>query len=205
MSTAVLLLNADYTPIKVIAWEKAVYLLLDKKAATVVEYAGRVIHSANFEMAWPAVVALTRFMPTRAKVRFNRANLLARDSYTCQYCGIRPTTRSGTPFLDDLTIDHVVPRAQSKGGEVTLPWSGRKVSVTCWENVVTACFPCNSKKADRTPGQAGLVLAALPGKPNAWDTVRMALVKVRVPPEWRDFIPEGSGWRDYWDNELDSE
>jgi 5-methylcytosine-specific restriction endonuclease McrA len=203
MSTAVLLLNADHTPIKVISWEKAVYLILDRKAHIVADYAGRVIRSANMEMAWPAVVALSRYVSTKNKIRFNRSNLLARDAYTCQYCGDRPRTATKTPKLDELTIDHVVPRAHSRQGMVTLPWNGKSVSVTCWENVVAACFDCNSRKADRTPAQAGLTLRSTPKKPSPWDAVRMSLTRTKVPDEWKDYIPHDSAWRDYWDVELE--
>lgn len=203
MSTAVLLLNADHSPLKIISWEKAVYLILDQKVHIVADYAGRVIRSANMQMAWPAVVALARYVPTRHKVRFNRSNLLARDAYTCQYCGVRPRTVAKSPKLDELTIDHVVPRAQSTHGMVTLPWNKKKVAVTCWENVVAACFDCNSRKADRTPAQAGLTLRSVPKKPSPWDTVRMSLTRTKVPEEWKMFLPQDSGWTDYWDVELD--
>ena len=203
MSTAVLLLNADHNPIKVISWEKAVYLILDHKAHIVADYAGRVIRSANMEMAWPAVVALSRYVQPRNKIRFNRSNLLARDAYTCQYCGIRPRTQAKTPKLDDLTLDHVVPRAHSRQGQVTLPWNGKVVSVTCWENVVAACHKCNASKADRTPAQAGLTLLSTPKKPSPWDAVRMSLTRSSVPSEWKEYIPPESAWRDYWDVELE--
>lgn len=202
MSTAVLLLNADHTPIKVIPWERAIYLVLDRKANIVADYAGRVIRSANLEIAWPAVVALTKYVHTRNKVRFCRANLFARDSYQCQYCGIRPRTGKKTPKLEELTIDHVVPRAQSRGGKVTLPWNRQQVSVTTWENVVAACYRCNSHKANRTPEQAGLTLLAIPKKPTPWDAIRMSLIRANVPEEWKSFIPADSGWKDYWDVEL---
>lgn len=203
MSTAVLLLNADYTPIKVISWERAVSLLLDEKARMVEEYAGKAIHSANLTLAFPAVVALVRYAKASTKVRFSRANVLARDGYQCQYCGCRPRTTGGFPRIDDLTVDHVVPRAQSRGGKVVLPWSRATVSVTCWENITTACVDCNRTKADRTPAEAKMTLRAIPKRPGPWDTVLMAFVKAKIPDEWKSFIPETSGWRDYWDGELD--
>lgn len=205
MTNTVLLLNADYTPLRVIPWEDAVIKLLDRKVRLVTEYSGRVIRSANTEMAFPAVVALTKFAPTTKKVRFNRANLLARDAYTCQYCGVRPQTKGlpPKPRLEDLTLDHVVPRAQSRKGEVVLPWNKARVSVTCWENVVAACMDCNAIKADRTPDQAGMKLRRFPSRPTAWDSVMMTLRRTHVPDEWKSFLPENSGWRGYWDVELD--
>lgn len=73
------------------------------------------------------------------------AALFARDAHLCLYCGqqfSRPT----------LTRDHVMPL--SKGG------------LDVWENVVTACFTCNSRKSDRTPHQAGMPLLAVPFRPS---------------------------------------
>ena len=35
-----------------------------------------------------------------------------------------------------------------------------------WENVVAACFHCNSRKGGRTPQQAGMPLLAVPYRPS---------------------------------------
>ena len=71
--------------------------------------------------------------------------LFARDQHLCLYCG-RDFTRQ------QLTRDHVVPL--SKGGRDT------------WENVVAACFHCNSRKGGRTPQQASMPLLAIPYRPS---------------------------------------
>jgi 5-methylcytosine-specific restriction endonuclease McrA len=71
--------------------------------------------------------------------------LFARDAHLCMYCGNdfpRP----------QLTRDHVLP--VSKGGR------------DVWENVVAACFHCNSRKGNRTPQQAGMPLLAVPYRPS---------------------------------------
>lgn len=203
MSTAVLLLNADHTPIKVISWEKAVYLLLDQKVTQLEKYADKVIRSASFEMAWPSVVVLNRYIRTHNRIRFNRANVFARDGYTCMYCGFRPRKAGGGPDLEELTLDHVVPRAQSRDGTVVLPWNGKRVSITCWDNAVAACYTCNSDKADHTPAQAGMTLRAIPRKPTPWDAILMSLTRTRIPEEWKEYLPADSPWKDYWDGELE--
>ena len=69
----------------------------------------------------------------------------ARDGYLCLYCG-HDFNRS------HLTRDHVMP--VSKGGR------------DIWENVVAACFHCNSRKGNRTPQQAGMPLLAVPYRPS---------------------------------------
>jgi 5-methylcytosine-specific restriction endonuclease McrA len=103
------------------------------------------IRGANIEFRVPEVILLSRYdrLPKRT-VHFSRRNLYKRDQMTCQYCG-------ATPGSSELTIDHVLPRAQ--GGQTT------------WENCVLACLPCNQRKADRTPKQAKMKLAKVPKKP----------------------------------------
>ena len=71
--------------------------------------------------------------------------LFARDAHLCLYCGQqfhRP----------QLTRDHVMPLSRG----------GRDV----WENVVSACFHCNSRKGNRTPQQANMPLLAVPYRPS---------------------------------------
>ena len=71
--------------------------------------------------------------------------LFARDASMCMYCGKEFGRHS-------LTRDHVQPI--SRGGRDT------------WENVVSACFHCNSRKGGRTPQQAGMPLLAVPFRPS---------------------------------------
>ncbi len=71
--------------------------------------------------------------------------LFARDRHLCLYCG-----RTCSRQL--LTRDHVDPL--SKGG------------LDIWENVVSACFQCNSRKGGRTPQQASMPLLAVPFRPS---------------------------------------
>lgn len=73
------------------------------------------------------------------------AALFARDAYLCMYCG----NEFSRPHL---TRDHVLP--VSRGGR------------DVWENVVAACFHCNSRKGNRTPQQAGMRLLAVPYRPS---------------------------------------
>lgn len=208
-TTNVLLLNADYSPIKIIPWEKAIGLILTDKAILVEDYAGRLIRSATMELAWPAVVALKEYVKGATRVKFNRSNVMARDGYQCQYCGVRPKTASGRPDLSELTIEHIVPRARSvvRGGgkQVFLPWDKTWVPVTCWENVVAACGECNLKKGARTPSEAGMVLRKMPHRPNPTDLIRMTFLRVRIPDEWKFYLPKDSKWRDYWEGVLDND
>lgn len=133
-----------------------------------------VIRTANMTLRIPEVIVLTRYnrLPKR-KVAFTRRNLFRRDNFTCQYCG---NQQRG----DQLTIDHVLPR--SRGGQST------------WSNCVLACSDCNSRKADRTPNEAGMPLLAEPVRPR-WKPEYSAK-DIRVD-SWSKFISEA-----YWSVEL---
>jgi len=123
----------------------------------------------------PEVISLTDFdrLPTAA-VTFSRRNVFKRDRFTCQYCSTQPGS-------DELTIDHVVPRAQ--GGEST------------WTNCVLACLDCNSRKADRTPEQAKMKLRKEAVRPKWRPLYSRHAMKME---SWSKFISEA-----YWNAELE--
>ena len=81
-----------------------------------------------------------------------------------------------------LTFDHVVPR--SRGGKTT------------WDNIVTACFKCNTKKGSRTPAEMGWKLKKVPKKPYWHPTINLSL-KVTPRKEWVNFLDLA-----YWNIEL---
>jgi 5-methylcytosine-specific restriction endonuclease McrA len=176
---SVLLLNADRRPLRVVPWERALVLVLTDRADLVEAVPDRLVRSPSRAVPWPAVVGLRDYVQAPPRTRFGRRGVFARDGYACQYCG-----RKGLA----LELDHVVPRAQSRDGKVVLPWSGRTVPVTCWENVVTSCRDCNSKKADRTPAQAGLTLLTLPRRPTRGDALRLQLGREPIPAEWKPYV-----------------
>lgn len=186
----VLLLNADWTPIQVLPWERATCLVLDEKVLVVAGYEDREIRSPGFSMPWPAVVTLKRYVRITLNVGMTRRNVLARDKFACQYCGLEPRSPRGRPLLDELTVDHVVPRSQARDAMVVLPWSGRRVGVSSWENMVASCVRCNQRKGARTPQEATMPLRVLPGTPSYSEMVAIALSEFRIPVEWRPFLPE---------------
>lgn len=191
----VLLLNADWTPIQVMSWERAVCLVLDEKVSVVSDYTGRLIRSPGFSLPWPAVVTLKRYVHITLNVGMTRRNVLARDRFSCQYCGAKPRSPRGRPLVEALTVDHVVPRCQAQDGYVVLPWSGKRVGVSSWQNMVASCVRCNQRKGARTPQQANMPLRSTPRTPNYATMVAIALSEFRIPEEWRPFLPEES-WID---------
>ena len=201
---SVLVLNADFSLLEVVHWQKAVSMIFRDQVRVVEEYSGRLLRSASSSMAFPAVVARVDFVQPRKRVRFSRKNILCRDAYTCQYCGVQPRKKTGSPLIEELTIDHVVPRSHSRDGWVRLPWNGKQVRVTSWENILTACISCNSDKADRTPAQAGMHMKKLPKSPSTVDIAWMSLHRYEIPEEWQLYLPEGaSEWKEYWSVELE--
>lgn len=187
----VLVLNKNWQPVHVATVERAL-ILLWKGAAKVVDSTDYqtftwsdwskltpkdgdpFMRSPGYRLRVPEVITLTGYdrLPGRS-VTFSRRNIFKRDRFQCQYCGINPGG-------EELTIDHVNPRAQ--GG------------VSSWTNCVLACIDCNKKKADRTPAQAKMKLKKEPILPT-WRPV-YADHRVRLE-SWTKFISEV-----YWNAEL---
>ncbi|TVP74902.1 MAG: HNH endonuclease [Gemmatimonadales bacterium] len=146
-----LALNASFEPLTLVPARRAIRLVLDRKAEILEVEAGRQFRSETHVWPVPAVIRLVRYVhvPRRFRRQVTNTFLFARDEYTCQYCGCHRRELRGRQFL---TRDHVMP--VSRGGE------------NAWENVVTACSPCNNRKASRTPDEAGMPLQTSPGEPN---------------------------------------
>jgi len=165
--TIVLFLDSDWQPLRVEPWTRAITDLFLGKIE-VIEYSrDHTIRGVTRDYPMPAVVRLLRrFRRDRQAIKFSRLNIYTRDRFTCQYCGTQLCA-------EDLTFDHVVPRAA--GGR------------TAWDNIVTACVPCNSRKANRTPQQASMLLLRKPAKPRFLPTVTVKMDGRHVPQEWRPY------------------
>jgi 5-methylcytosine-specific restriction endonuclease McrA len=173
-------LNADfrplsYFPLSLWPWQEAIKAVVSDRVNVVSQY-DRVIHSPSCELKLPSVIALKEYVSQERRPAFTRFNVFLRDRFACQYCG------DALP-AHELTFDHVVPR--SRGGRTT------------WENVVSACAPCNLRKGGRMPEKAGLLPRRTPRQPSVWELQESGRA---FPPNflhdsWRDFL--------YWDTELD--
>ena len=173
-----LVLNADYRPLSYYPlslwpWQTAIKAVFLERVDIVASYA-REVHSPSWTMPIPSVIALRQYVKPNEFPAFTRFNLFLRDRFTCQYCG--------SPH--QLTFDHVTPRRL--GGR------------TSWENVTTACAPCNLRKGGRTPEQAGMPLLLKPIRPTSWHLQERGRA---FPPNylhetWRDWL--------YWDVELEA-
>ena len=157
-----LVLNASMDPLCVVPARRAVVLVLASKA-DVLHANGHRFRSVSFDLAAPSVVRLRRYVhvPYRRRAALSRRGVFIRDEHACQYCG-----RSAE------NVDHVVPR--SRGGPHD------------WENVVASCRRCNSRKKDRTPGEAGMALRRQPfaPRPAFWLVVAVG----QVEPDWHPYL-----------------
>ena len=127
----------------------------------------RVIHTVNQSVIVPSVLLLRSYdRILLQEMKFNRQNLLERDDHRCQYCG-----KTFAP--KELNMDHVLPK--DKGGG------------TSWENVVTSCIKCNSKKSNRLPREAGMRLLKEPQRPARRPFVS-SLYGKPVEKTWEHFL-----------------
>lgn len=143
--------NADYRVLTHVSWQEAVRLLLRGSVYVIERHSPAVhIHSPSTVIELPLSVALHQYIhvPYRRGTRVTRDGVLTRDSYTCAYCGGHGDT-----------LDHVTP--ESRGGQNT------------WDNLVTACAPCNGRKGNRTPAEAGMRLRWEPYEPRERDRYRV--------------------------------
>jgi 5-methylcytosine-specific restriction endonuclease McrA len=162
----VLVLNQNYEPLNVCRVRRAVVLVYQGKAEMLEDGSG-FVHSAAQAFSVPSVIRLSNIIKRpRPKRRLTRFEVFSRDHHVCQYCGRE---------VRQLTIDHVIPRYQ--GGEHT------------WENVVSACIPCNRRKAGRTPEQAGMKLPHLPSPPR--DGLPFYIPRnLRDQAQWQKYLPQ---------------
>ena len=144
MSGHVLVLNQDYSALTLCSVERAMILILLRKADLVESLPDHFVRSPTVQFPWPSIVRLKGYVAVPYKrVMISRKNVMRRDRFRCQYCGSR----------EKLTVDHVMPK--SRGGKDT------------WENLVTACTPCNNRKGSRTPEEAEMPLARKPFRPTS--------------------------------------
>ena len=161
---SVLVLNQNYQPLNICNIRRAVVLLGRGNAELLLNGRGY-IHSVSATLQIPSVIRLI-YMVKRPLMRrrLSRRAIAYRDGFTCQYCG---------KSLKEYTLDHIIPRWRG-GGHF-------------WENVVSACIPCNHRKAGQTPKEANMRLMKQPQAPRPNPYYLFHYKSIRE--EWRQFIP----------------
>lgn len=163
----VLVLNQNYEPLNVCNMRRAMGLVFHAKAE-ILEVYQQPLSSPTRSYEAPSVIRLIYMIKRpRPRVKLTRREVFIRDDYTCQYCG----SRTG-----DLTLDHIVPR--SRGGQHT------------WENLVSACKPCNHRKGGKSLAESRMRLRTDPHEPRAgiYYTIQRRLNST-AHDEWGKFIP----------------
>lgn len=194
-----LVINSNYQPITTCTVQKAIKKLFNENALIVLppDESGGMWQELSWE-DWgdikpqedesvlaavcrvfkiPEIIKTTDFsdLPNR-RVKLSRRAIHKRDDYTCQYCGKKAPTQIP---VEELTIDHVVPKAQ--GGK------------TEWENVALACVNCNRIKDNKTPAQAKMPLKTRPRMPE-YDILQGRLIRC---DSWQHFLGDC-----YWEIPL---
>lgn len=199
-----LVLNRNFYAIHISDWQKAVTLLYTGHAKAVdenlvtydfndwvelsalMEKNGRgFVHTSSLRIAIPEVIQLTRYdrLP-RQEVKFSRRNILEHYDYQCAYCGKKfPKPTKGVKPAE-WNLDHVIPK--SRGG------------VSNWTNIVLSCIPCNTKKDDKTPEEAGMTLRVKPHRPEWKGASTLVTGHAPIPVSWQRLIDSK-----YWESELD--
>lgn len=179
-----LVLNADYSPIGIIGWRKAMIWSfrythsLYSGIEIIDHYKDDKVIGAKGYCRIPAVVRTTKYFKLIGQpVVFSRRNLFIRDDYMCQYCGDKFP-------ISQLTYDHVIPKSK---------WPHCRKSATSWTNIVTACYKCNAKKGNKTVQQSGMKLKNqpyIPHKTKKYLHVNHQLLTIRsdIPNEWKLYV-----------------
>jgi len=170
--SSTLMLNADYTPLSIIpisaiSWKDAIKISFLGHANPIEYYDDWQVSSPSISFPVPSVMVSEIYIKKKHSIRFSRFNLLLRDGFVCQYC-------SKKLDMVDLTVDHVIPR--SRGGK------------TNWENIVCACYVCNTVKGHKTHMKP----IKKPIKPDYYQLLDSArTLPIRVPSiTWITYI----GW-----------
>jgi len=163
----VLVLNSDYEPLNICNIRRAMNLVFLGKV-DILHEDSVVLHTVSMAYRSPSVVRLRSHVKRpRPELRLSRRSILARDNYTCQYCG---------HMGHDLTVDHLVPK--------------RLGGPTAWDNLVCCCKRCNTRKGDKTLAQAGFTLRQHPRKPQYVPFISLTKFITGARNEvWRDYLP----------------
>lgn len=167
MSKKILLLNDSYEVLNFITERRGLKLLWKNKVEIISEWEES-IRWIGGKIKSPSILRLKKHVRRNFySSSFNRTALVKRDNSTCLYCNQKLTA-------SQVTIDHVIPKSQ--GG------------ATSYMNCVVSCSSCNSKKANRTPEQANLVLLSKPTHPSFYEYHHPMEPKSDWHPNWEKFL-----------------
>jgi 5-methylcytosine-specific restriction endonuclease McrA len=139
LSQPVLILNTSYVPISIRSVKDAVCMILLEKAQIIKSSLDEFIRSEKLSIPVPHIILLSNYyLVPKKSLKLNRNSILERDNYTCVYCGKKPSPSK-------LTLDHIIPK--SRWSEISFDKKPKEFN--SWENLVTACKECNTKKGNK--------------------------------------------------------
>mgnify|MGYP000281159712 FL=1 len=163
LSSAVLVLNANYSPMTICTAKRAISLYFLNKIDVLSNYDDK-INSPSLSLDLPSVIKIKTYIKnSNMSVEISRKNILARDGYKCQYCGAQSKA---------LTVDHVIPKFRN--------------GLDSWENLVAACKNCNQIKGEKTPEEAKMPLLKKPKRPNRIHYFQRLVKKKQA--DWRPYL-----------------
>jgi len=193
MNAKTLILTREFEPHKIVSDERALLMLFQGKISVIEEYTGdeyimgvlpsnrhnefrqllkglgtRVQPGCDLIIRTPSVACLVNPVGgVKRGIKFSRINVFTRDGFRCMYCGQQKPVGA-------LNYDHLIPRQQ--GGK------------TVWENIVTACYKCNSRKRNRTPEEAGMKVLRRPYKPKSLPMTGPRIDHKDIPVNWIQYV-----------------
>lgn len=172
MTAAILLLNASGEPLRVLSLKRALSLMFNGKAEVIEAYPDKKLRSPSITLDFPCVLRLKRYInvPRKSAV-YSRRAIFARDHYTCAYCG----QKLGR---DEATVDHLIPVSECRV---------KHIRASSFLNCVTACAPCNRRKAARSLEDSGMKFKD-PNFIARTPRVNYVVVSGDCPIEWRKYI-----------------
>lgn len=173
MST-VLLIGADYQPMAVISQRRALGLVMAEKAIPVEGEPEFQMKSPGRVVSLPTVIRLRYYVRVPQRLaRWSKPNVLRRDKYVCQFCGVKM-------FEADATVDHIVSLAECRKKQIT---------PNTWGNTVASCRKCQKRKGERSMNEAGMRFHNPAFEPKAPRVNYLVLVLQNSKhEEWRKYI-----------------
>lgn len=169
-----LVLNADYSPIGVSSWSCAMNSMYKDTVNVIDFYKHDFIQgTAGRTYPVPAVVVCRDYIKPSGEIPYSKSNVFIRDRLTCQYCGRRFSHR-------ELTVDHVIPRSK---------WT-KEGSPSNWLNIVSACKPCNNRKADMFLSECRMKLIKEVKLPSPHMYIKGLKPWHTIQPEWLPYLPK---------------
>lgn len=130
-----LIINTNFQPLYEVGLKRAIKMFMQGRVVEALPNVKKtIIKCYNQIIELPHILKLTTFLRRKykGKVLCSKRKIYLRDKYICGYCGKQLTTQN-------CTIDHIIPK--SKGGE------------SSWENMVTSCKDCNTRKGNSLPSE----------------------------------------------------